>query len=64
MIVERHKSLNKNNELTCLHNVYIQYLKKRNTYNFVDNQSYFKDIHFKLAGYLGWYVCHKMDRIP
>ena len=34
------------------HILYTQYIKKRNTYIFVDNLSNFKDVHFKLAGYI------------
>ena len=32
--------------------IYTQYIKKRNTYIFADNLSNFKDVHFKLAGYI------------
>ena len=32
--------------------MYTQYIKKRNTYIFVDNLSNFLDVHFKLAGYI------------
>ena len=32
--------------------LYTQYIKKSNTYIFVDNLSNFKDVHFKLAGYI------------
>ena len=37
---------------------YTQYKKKRNTYIFADNLSNFKDVHFKLAGYIDEYVYH------
>ena len=36
---------------------YTQYIKKRKTYIFADNLSNFKDVHFKLAGYID-YVYH------
>ena len=32
--------------------LYTQYIKKRNMFIFVDNLSNFKDVHFKLAGYI------------
>ena len=32
--------------------LYTQYIKKRNTCIFADNLSNFKDVHFKLAGYI------------
>ena len=34
------------------YHMYTQYIKKRNTYIFADNLSNFKDVHFKLAGYI------------
>ena len=37
---------------------YTQYIKKRNTYIFADNLSKFKDVQFKLAGYIDEYVYH------
>ena len=37
---------------------YTQYIKKRNRYIFADNLSNFKDLHFKLAGYIDLYVYH------
>ena len=35
--------------VTC---TYTEYIKKRNTYIFLDNLRNFKDVHFKLAGYI------------
>ena len=32
--------------------IYTEYIKKRNTYIFADNLTNFKDVHFKLAGYI------------
>ena len=40
--------------------IYTQYIKKRNTYIVDDNLSNFKDVHFKLAGYIDLHVYHKL----
>ena len=38
--------------------MYTQYIKKRNTCIFVDNLGKFKDVHFKLTGYIDLCVYH------
>ena len=46
--------------LHFLTSLYTQYIKKRNWYIFADNLSNFKDVHFKLAGFIDYYVCHSL----
>ena len=46
------KSSFKINSICRMSAIYTQYIKKRNRYIFADNLSNFKDVDFKLAGFI------------